>query len=113
MKGDARALVQAYLEGTDVPPETREQAVADVERLLARHFARSFAQLQPSEVMAEMLGLMRRHGVNVDPEWTGIILSALTFVGIAKGLDQEVDVLQMTREALPRFLARHMARAAA
>jgi len=113
MSGNARAVVEAYLQGTDVPPETQKQAVADVEQLLSRHFARGFSQLQPSEVMAEMLGLMRRHSVSVDPEWTGIILSDLTFIGIAKGLDREVDVLQMTREALPMFLARHMAEAAA
>lgn len=113
LSGNARRVVQAYLQGTDVTPKTRELAVADVERLLGRHFARGFANLQPSEVMAEMLGLMRRHGISVDPEWSGIILSDLTFVGIAKGLDHEVDVLKMTRDALPTYLARHMGEAAA
>jgi len=113
MTGNARLVVQAYLQGTDVSPGTRERAVADMERLMSRHFARGFAELQPSEVMAEMLGLMRRNGVSVDPEWSGIILSDLTFVGIAKGLDREVDVLKMTRDALPLYLARHMGKAAA
>jgi len=106
MMRNARLVVEGYLQGVDLPAAQREQAVAQVEAMLGRHFGGGLSKLQIGEVLAELLGLLGRNGIHLDSEWSGIILADLTFVGIAKTLDSEIDVLQATVRALPAYVAR-------
>jgi ubiquinone biosynthesis protein len=105
MLRNARFIVEGYLEGVDLPAARREEAVAEIEQLLRRNFGGSLSEVQIGEVLASILRLLRRHGIQLDAEWSGIILSDLTFAGIAKSLDKEVDILQLTVQALPGFVA--------
>ena len=53
-------------------------------------------------MLLDMLGILRRHRMRVDPSFTIVNIAIAVTEGIGKQLDPELDLMQ---EALPYFLA--------
>ena len=59
-------------------------------------------QVQVGKVLLDMLGILRRHRVRVNPSFTIVNIAIAVTEGIGKQLDPELDLMS---EALPYFLA--------
>jgi predicted unusual protein kinase regulating ubiquinone biosynthesis (AarF/ABC1/UbiB family) len=59
-------------------------------------------EVQVGKVLFDMLGILRRHRVRVNPTFTIVNIAIAVTEGIGKQLDPELDLMA---EALPYFLA--------
>jgi ubiquinone biosynthesis protein len=107
---DGRIIADGYLEGYEISPEKRRAAAADIERLAEKYRGKSFFEVEETKVILELLGVMRRHRIYLDAEWTGLVLSDVTFEGIAKMVSEDVDFLKTLIDKLPAYVERMQAR---
>lgn len=102
---DGRMMAEAYLEGNDVPDKRLAAIYADADTLMDRYRGKSYSDMEMSEATLAIFALLRKHRIYVDAEWTCFILSEVTFEGIAKMMDADVDIMNLFIQKLPHFLA--------
>ena len=83
-------------------PEAFERYRAAIIEFVGRYWNQRLGQVQVGKVLLDMLGILRRHRVRVDPSFTIVNIAIAVTEGIGKQLDPELDLMQ---EALPYFLA--------
>jgi ubiquinone biosynthesis protein len=88
---------------------TAEEDAAGFERYRAaiiefvgRYWGQRLGEVQVGKVLFDMLGILRRHRVRVNPTFTIVNIAIAVTEGIGKQLDPELDLMA---EALPYFLS--------
>lgn len=104
---DGTLIAEAYLEGLDLDDSKRRAASESMEQLAGRYRGASFSEMEMGKIMLEILGLLRRHHIYLDAEWSGMALSDLTFEGMAKMLDTSIDLMALSMRKLPAYVAFH------
>ena len=103
--GDAMAHIMYGLSETaNKPrdPEAFERYRAAIIEFVGRYWGYRLGQVQVGKVLLDMLGILRRHRVRVNPSFTIVNIAIAVTEGIGKQLDPELDLMN---EALPFFMA--------
>src|SRR5450432_515958 len=89
---------------TGVPndPEAFERYRAAIIEFVGRYWGQRMGEVQVGKVLLDMLGILRRHRVRVNPTFTIVNIAIAVTEGIGKQLDPELDLMS---EAIPYFLA--------
>jgi len=106
--GDAMAHIMYSLsESANRPrdPEAFERYRAAIIEFVGRYWGYRLGQVQVGKVLLDMLGILRRHRVRVNPSFTIVNIAIAVTEGIGKQLDPELDLMS---EALPFFMAQKM-----
>ena len=74
---------------------------AEVCAFAARYLGKNLSEVQVSQVAFDMMNILRRHRVRVNPTFTMANIAIAVTEGIGKQLDPKLDLLQ---EALPFFM---------
>lgn len=80
---------------------------ADIERFVSRYHGKALGDVAVSQVVFDMMGILRRHRVRVNATFTMVNIAIAVTEGIGKQLDPRLDLMN---EALP-FFARLQAEA--
>jgi ubiquinone biosynthesis protein len=75
---------------------------ADVSAFVARYYGKALGEVQVSTVFFDMMGILRKHRVRVNPTFTMCNIAIAVTEGIGKQLAPELDLMS---EALPFFAA--------
>jgi ubiquinone biosynthesis protein len=89
------------------PPRDYAAYEADIARFVARFHGKPLGEVAVSDVVFDMMGILRRHRVRVNPNFTMVNIAMAVTEGIGKQLDPRLDLIH---EALP-FFARLRAQA--
>jgi len=103
--GDAMAHIMYGLsESANKPrnPEAFERYRAAIIEFVGRYWGYRLGQVQVGKVLLDMLGILRRHRVRVNPSFTIVNIAIAVTEGIGKQLDPDLDLMS---EALPFFMA--------
>jgi ubiquinone biosynthesis protein len=103
--GDAMAHITYAMSesaGEARDPEAFERYRAAIIEFVGRYWGYRLGQVQVGKVLLDMLGILRRHRVRVNPSFTIVNIAIAVTEGIGKQLDPELDLMS---EALPFFLA--------
>jgi ubiquinone biosynthesis protein len=103
--GDAMAHIMYGLsESANRPhdPEAFERYRAAIIEFVGRYWGYRLGQVQVGKVLLDMLGILRRHRVRVNPSFTIVNIAIAVTEGIGKQLDPDLDLMS---EALPFFLS--------
>jgi ubiquinone biosynthesis protein len=73
---------------------------ADIERFVARFHGKPLGEVAVSQVVFDMMGILRRHRVRANATFTMVNIAIAVTEGIGKRLDPRLDLLH---EALPFF----------
>jgi ubiquinone biosynthesis protein len=92
--------------GAPTDPEAFERYRAAIIEFVGRYWGQRLGEVQVGKVLLDMLGILRRHRVRVNPTFTIVNIAIAMTEGIGKQLDPELDLMA---EAIPYFLA-HPAR---
>jgi len=107
-QGDGATMARLM---TDFSPSARvadyASYQADIERFVARYHGKALGEVAVSQVVFDMMGILRRHRVRVNATFTMVNIAIAVTEGIGKQLDPRLDLLN---EALP-FFARLQAEA--
>jgi len=79
-----------------------ERYRAAIIEFVGRYWGQRLGEVQVGKVLLDMLGILRRHRVRVNPSFTIVNIAIAVTEGIGKQLDPELDLMS---EALPYFLA--------
>ena len=88
--------------GTPAEREAFERYRAAIIEFVGRYWGQRMGEVQVGKVLLDMLGILRRHRVRVNPTFTIVNIAIAVTEGIGKQLDPELDLMA---EALPYFLA--------
>jgi predicted unusual protein kinase regulating ubiquinone biosynthesis (AarF/ABC1/UbiB family) len=80
---------------------------AEIEEFVARYHGKALGEVAVSQVVFDMMGILRRHRVRVNATFTMVNIAIAVTEGIGKQLDPRLDLMN---EALP-FFARLQAEA--
>ena len=69
---------------------------------VGRYWGQRLGEVQVGKVLLDMLVILRRHRVRVNPSFTIVNIAIAVTEGIGKQLDPELDLMS---EALPYFLS--------
>ena len=83
-------------------PEAFERYRAAIIEFVGRYWGQRLGDVQVGKVLFDMLAILRRHRVRVNPTFTIVNIAIAVTEGIGKQLDPELDLMA---EALPYFLA--------
>ena len=83
-------------------PEAFERYRAAIIEFVGRYWGQRLGEVQVGKVLLDMLAILRRHRVRVNPTFTIVNIAIAVTEGIGKQLDPELDLME---EALPYFLA--------
>jgi ubiquinone biosynthesis protein len=108
--GDAMAHIMydmsAGISSTGLPAGRETEAFqryrAAIIEFVGRYWGQRLGEVQVGKVLLDMLGILRRHRVRVNPSFTIVNIAIAVTEGIGKQLDPELDLMS---EALPYFLA--------
>jgi ubiquinone biosynthesis protein len=89
--------------GTPRDPEAFERYRAAVIEFVGRYWGQRLGEVQVGKVLLDMLAILRRHRVRVNPTFTIVNIAIAVTEGIGKQLDPDLDLMA---EAIPYFLAR-------
>jgi ubiquinone biosynthesis protein len=95
---ETRAGSRATRQGNDAFERYR----AAVIEFVGRYWGQRLGEVQVGKVLFDMLSILRRHRVRVNPTFTIVNIAIAVTEGIGKQLDPELDLMA---EALPYFLA--------
>ena len=101
---DGELIADAFVAGQDLSEEQRRVALAEIEQLFESYKGRSYFQVEMSRLMLEILGVVRRHRIHLDREWSSLVLSDITFEGIAKIIDRDIDIVAALERKLPPYV---------
>src|SRR6266700_3368226 len=79
-----------------------ERYRAAIIEFVGRYWGQRLGEVQVGKVLFDMLSILRRHRVRVNPTFTIVNIAIAVTEGIGKQLDPELDLMA---EALPYFLA--------
>src|SRR5204862_6287094 len=88
--------------GQPADPASFERYRAAIIEFVGRYWGQRMGEVQVGKVLFDMLGILRRHRVRVNPTFTIVNIAIAVTEGIGKQLDPELDLMA---EALPYFLA--------
>jgi ubiquinone biosynthesis protein len=88
--------------GGPADPAAFERYRAAIIEFVGRYWGQRMGEVQVGKVLFDMLGILRRHRVRVNPTFTIVNIAIAVTEGIGKQLDPELDLMS---EALPYFLA--------
>ncbi len=74
---------------------------ADVTAFVAKYYGKALGEVQVSTVAFDMMNIMRRHRVRVNPTFTMCNIAIAVTEGIGKQLDPSLDLM---KEAIPFFM---------
>jgi ubiquinone biosynthesis protein len=103
--GDAMAhIMYGMSETASRPhdPEAFERYRAAIIEFVGRYWGHRLGEVQVGKVLLDMLGILRRHRVRVNPSFTIVNIAIAVTEGIGKQLDPELDLMSA---ALPYFLS--------
>ena len=103
-QGDGKTMARLMVEMS--PSKTiRDYASFEsaVDGFVKRYHGKKLAELQASTIFFDMMGILRRHRVRVNPTFTLVNIAIAMTEGIGKQLDPDVDLMAA---ALP-FFAEH------
>lgn len=108
--GDAMARIMyemsanAEAAGAGAPPDNAafERYRGAIIEFVGRYWGQRLGEVQVGKVLLDMLGILRRHRVRVNPSFTIVNIAIAVTEGIGKQLDPDLDLMA---EALPYFLA--------
>lgn len=103
--GDAMAhIMYGMSESASQPrdPEAFERYRAAIIEFVGRYWGHRLGEVQVGKVLIDMLGILRRHRVRVNPSFTIVNIAIAVTEGIGKQLDPELDLMSA---ALPYFLS--------
>jgi ubiquinone biosynthesis protein len=103
--GDAMAhIMYSMSETASKPrdPEAFERYRAAIIEFVGRYWGHRLGEVQVGKVLLDMLGILRRHRVRVNPSFTIVNIAIAVTEGIGKQLDPELDLMSA---ALPYFLS--------
>ena len=103
--GDAMAHIMYGMSesaGTPRDPEAFERYRAAIIEFVGRYWGHRLGEVQVGKVLIDMLGILRRHRVRVNPSFTIVNIAIAVTEGIGKQLDPELDLMSA---ALPYFLS--------
>jgi ubiquinone biosynthesis protein len=106
--GDAMARLMYEMSANATPgaapadPEAFERYRAAIIEFVGRYWGQRLGEVQVGKVLLDMLGILRRHRVRVNPTFTIVNIAIAVTEGIGKQLDPELDLMA---EAIPYFLA--------
>jgi ubiquinone biosynthesis protein len=107
-QGDGATMAKLM---TDFSPSSRVVDYAgyqaEIEEFVARYHGKALGEVAVSQVVFDMMGILRRHRVRVNATFTMVNIAIAVTEGIGKQLDPRLDLLN---EALP-FFARLQAEA--
>jgi ubiquinone biosynthesis protein len=83
-------------------PVTYERYRAGIIEFVGRYWGQRMGDVQVGKVLLDLLVLLRRHRIRVNPSFTVVNIAIAVTEGIGKQLDPELDLMA---EALPYFLA--------
>jgi ubiquinone biosynthesis protein len=83
-------------------PDAFERYRAAIIEFVGRYWGQRLGEVQVGKVLFDMLAILRRHRVRVNPTFTIVNIAIAVTEGIGKQLDPELDLMA---EALPYFLA--------
>lgn len=83
-------------------PEAFERYRAAIIEFVGRYWGQRLGEVQVGKVLLDMLGILRRHRVRMNPTFTIVNIAIAVTEGIGKQLDPELDLMA---EAIPYFLA--------
>lgn len=83
-------------------PLTYERYRAGIIEFVGRYWGQRLGEVQVGKVLLDLLVLLRRHRIRVNPSFTIVNIAIAVTEGIGKQLDPELDLMS---EALPYFLA--------
>jgi ubiquinone biosynthesis protein len=95
---DARSGARAVRHGADHFERYRSAII----EFVGRYWGQRLGEVQVGKVLFDMLAILRRHRVRVNPTFTIVNIAIAVTEGIGKQLDPELDLMA---EALPYFLA--------
>lgn len=95
---DARTGARPPRQGDDAFERYR----AAIIEFVGRYWGQRMGEVQVGKVLFDMLAILRRHRVRVNPTFTIVNIAIAVTEGIGKQLDPELDLMA---EALPYFLA--------
>ena len=87
-------------------PEAFERYRAAIIEFVGRYWGQRLGEVQVGKVLLDMLGILRRHRVRVNPSFTIVNIAIAVTEGIGKQLDPDLDLMA---EAIPYFLAHPIA----
>jgi ubiquinone biosynthesis protein len=90
--------------------ESFERYRAAIIEFVGRYWGQRLGEVQVGKVLLDLLGILRRHRVRMNPSFTIVNIAIAVTEGIGKQLDPELDLMT---EALPYFLAHPVAGAGA
>ncbi|MEA2696139.1 MAG: ubiquinone biosynthesis protein, partial [Myxococcales bacterium] len=79
---------------------------AAIIEFVGRYWGQRLGEVQVGKVLLDMLGILRRHRVRVNPSFTIVNIAIAVTEGIGKQLDPDLDLMA---EAIPYFLAHPIA----
>jgi len=88
--------------GTPAERAAFERYRAAIIEFVGRYWGKRMGEVQMGKVLFDMLGLLRRHRIRVNPTFTIVNIAIAVTEGIGKQLDPDLDLMA---EALPYFLA--------
>jgi ubiquinone biosynthesis protein len=108
--GDTMARLMYDMSANAGPAaEARPRAAAAFQRYRAaiiefvgRYWGQRLGEVQVGKVLLDLMGILRRHRVRVNPTFTIVNIAIAVTEGIGKQLDPELDLMA---EALPYFLS--------
>jgi ubiquinone biosynthesis protein len=103
--GDAMAHIMYGMSesaGGPPDPEAFERYRAAIIEFVGRYWGHRLGEVQVGKVLIDMLGILRRHRVRVNPSFTIVNIAIAVTEGIGKQLDPELDLMSA---ALPYFLS--------
>lgn len=103
--GDAMAhIMYSISESATKPrdPAAFERYRAAIIEFVGRYWGYRIGQVQVGKVLLDLLAILRRHRVRVNPSFTIVNIAIAVTEGIGKQLDPELDLMS---EALPFFMA--------
>jgi ubiquinone biosynthesis protein len=100
--------VNARADGGPAPrdPDAYQRYRGAVIEFVGRYWGQRLGEVQVGKVLMDMLGILRRHRIRVNPTFTIVNIAIAVTEGIGKQLDPDLDLMA---EALPYFLAHPVA----
>jgi ubiquinone biosynthesis protein len=101
--GDAMARLMYSMSSADPEDEAAfERFRASIIEFVGRYWGQRLGEVQVGKVLFDMLGILRRHRLRMNPAFTVVNIAIAVTESIGKQLDPDLDLMAV---ALPYFIA--------
>ena len=102
---EGRLVAQVYLEGHDNLSEDQVKFACDgIEAIFDRLRGAAFTDVEVGELFFELFGIFREVNIKLESSWAGMLLSEITFEGIANQVDSDFNMMLMMSHRFPQFI---------